>query len=86
MAIVSDSKRKNAFSHRLKDKPKQLSEPEPEMSADQMKVAGKMAEEVSRSVFNLSCVIRDPSEGQAKIIEGWLDDLNEKIQAIRSKL
>ena len=41
MPIVKDSQRKNAFSHRLKDKPKQLPEPKPEMTADEMKVAEK---------------------------------------------
>jgi hypothetical protein len=56
------------------------------MTTDQIKVASKMAEEVGRSVFNLSCVIRDPSEGQAEIIHGWLDEVTGKIEGIRSRL
>ena len=85
MAIIADSKRKNAFSHRLKSKRREPSDTSG-MSADQIKVAGKMHEDVIRSIFNLGCVIRSPSETQAEIINGWLHDLNARLNDIQRTL
>jgi hypothetical protein len=56
------------------------------MTADQMKAASKMYEEVGRSVFNLSCVIRDPLPEQSEIIEGWLDELKGRIEDVRARV
>ena len=56
------------------------------MTADEMKVAEKNYRDVSIWLFNLSVAIRDPSPGQAEIINGWLDELTEKIEGIRYKL
>jgi hypothetical protein len=74
MPIVSDSERRNAFSQRLKDEPKQSPELEPEMSSDQMKVteialenAEKACHEASRCLLNLSLAITTPSQEQADI-------------------
>ena len=49
LAIVEDSKRKNAFSHRLKDKPKQSPEMEPGMTADEVKVAEKNLDDAEKA-------------------------------------
>jgi hypothetical protein len=86
MPIVPDSKRKNAFSHRLKDKREQPSDESTGMTPDEMRVAEKAYRETSVWMFNLSVAIRDPSPGQAEITNGWLDELTEKIQDIRYKL
>jgi hypothetical protein len=47
MPIVSDFKRKNAFSYRLKDKSRQPSDSASEMTPDQIKVAEKAYRDVS---------------------------------------
>jgi hypothetical protein len=87
MPIVSDSKRKNAFSHRLKSKREKSSgPPRSEMTPDQIKVAEKAYRDASVWMFNLSVAIRDPSPGQAGMINEWLDELQEKIENIRSRL
>jgi hypothetical protein len=78
--------RKNALSHRLKDKPKQLPEPEPEMTPDEMKIAEKHYRDASLWLFNLSVSIRDPSLKQTEEMNYWLDELKEKIENIRCKL
>jgi hypothetical protein len=84
MPIVKDCQRKNAFSHRLKDKPKQLPEPKPEMTPDEMKVAEKGLEtaekacyEASRCLLNLSLAIKTPSPEQAEIFRGRVTDLRD---------
>ena len=68
MPVVKDSERKNAFSHRLKDKPKQSPEMGPEMTADEVKVAEKAYRDVGIGLHNLSVAIRHPSEKQAEMI------------------
>ena len=42
--------------------------------------------DVDRGIGNLSCVIRDPSPEQAGIINGWLHDLNDRLNDIQCKL
>jgi hypothetical protein len=91
MPIVSDSKRRNAFANRLKDKPKQSPEPKPEMSEDQMKVAEKTLEtsekavyEASKWLLNLSMSIRNPSPAQADILRGRVRDLKLEVQNMLS--
>ena len=89
MPIVSDSQRKNAFSHRLKSKREKSSggrPPRSEMTPDEIKVAEKAYRETSVWMFNLSVAIRDPSPGQGGVINEWLDELQEKIENIRSRL
>jgi len=85
------SKRKNAFSHRLKDKLKQPPEMEPEMTADEMKVAEKALEtaekacyEASKWLLNLSISIRDPSEEQAEIFRERVRGLRDEVENMRS--
>jgi len=83
MPIVPDSKRKNAFSHRLKDKRERSSDNPAEMTADQMKIAEKAYRDASVWLFNLSVSIRDPSPKQTEEMNHWLDELKEKIENIR---
>jgi hypothetical protein len=90
MPIVPDSQRKNAFSHRLKDKPKQLPEPKPEMSPDQMEVAEKALESAEKAVYeaskwllNLSIAVKDPSPAQADILRGRIIDLRDEVERMR---
>jgi hypothetical protein len=87
MPIVPDSKRKNAFSHRLKDKPKQS----PETTPDEMKVAEKALEtaekacyEASRCLLNLSLAIKTPSPEQAEIFRVRVTDLRDEVERMRS--
>ena len=86
MPIVPDSKRKNAFSHRLKDNRERSSDNAAEMTADQMKIAEKAYRDASVWLFNLSVSIRDPSPKQTEEMNHWLDELKEKIENIRCKL
>ena len=90
MPIVSDAKRKNAFSHRLKDKPKQSPEPEPCMTEDEVTVAEKNLElaekscrETSRCLLNLSISIRNPSPEQAEIFRGRVIELRDEVERMR---
>jgi hypothetical protein len=75
-----------AFSHRLKDKPKQFLDSPSEMTPDQIKVAEKAYRDASLWMFNLSVAIRGPSPKQAEMMNEWLDELTEKIENIRYKL
>jgi hypothetical protein len=91
MPIIKDFERKNAFSHRLKDKPKQSPEPKPEMSPDQMKVAEqtldtaeKACYEASKWLLNLSLAIKNPSPQQAEIFRGRVTDLRDEVERMRS--
>jgi hypothetical protein len=90
MSVINDVKRKNAFSHRLKDKPKQSPEMEPEMSADEMNVAEKALEtaekacyEASKWLLNLSLAIKTPSPAQAEIFRGRVTDLRDEVERMR---
>jgi hypothetical protein len=56
------------------------------MTADQMNVAEKMFREASRSLGNLACVIHNPLEAQAELIDGWLDELGGRIEGMRSRV
>jgi hypothetical protein len=51
-----------------------------------LKVAEKMYYDVDRGIGNLSCVIRYPSPEQAEIIDGWLHDLNDRLNDIQRTL
>jgi hypothetical protein len=42
--------------------------------------------DLDRDIGNLSCVIRDSSAEQAGIINGWLHNLNDRLNGIRCKL
>jgi hypothetical protein len=86
MPIIKDSERKNAFSHRLKDKRERFSDNPVGMTPDEMRIAEKHCRDVSVWLFNLSVAIRDPSSEQAGIMNEWLDELKEKIEGIRYKL
>ena len=83
MPIVPDSQRKNAFSHRLKDKRERSSDNHAGMTADQMKIAEKEYRDASLWMFNLSVAIRYPSSEQVKMMNEWIDELTEKIKGIR---
>ena len=90
MPIVSDSQRKNAFSHRLNDKEREP-EREPEMTPDQMKVAEqtldtaeKACYEASKWLLNLSLAIKNPSPQQAEIFRGRVTDLRDEVERMRS--
>ena len=54
MPIISDSSRKNAFAHRLEDKPKQSPEMEPEMAPDEVNVAEKALETAEKACHEAS--------------------------------
>jgi hypothetical protein len=58
MPIVSDSQRKNAFAHRLKDKRERSSGDPVGMTPDEMRIAEKHYRDVSVWLFNLSVAIR----------------------------
>jgi hypothetical protein len=91
MPIVRDSERKNAFSHGLKDKPKQSAELTSEMSPDEVKVAEKALEtaekacyEASKWLLNLSLAIKNPSPDQAEIFRERVRDLRDEVERMRS--
>jgi len=51
-----------------------------------MKIAEKAYRDASVRVFNLSVAIRDRSPQQAEIINGWLHDLNDRLDDIQRTL
>jgi hypothetical protein len=90
MPIVKDSERRNAFSHRLKDKPKQVSDIVSEMTADQMRVAEKALDDAEKAVYeaskwllNLSITVKNPSAEQAEIFRGRVTELRDEVERMR---
>jgi hypothetical protein len=57
-----------------------------EMTPEEMKIAEKNFREAGVWLYNLCGVVRDPSDEQADIIDGWIDDLANRLLDIRSKL
>ena len=56
------------------------------MTPDQMKVAEKHYREADRWIYNMSVAIRHPSPEEAGIINGWLHDLNYRLNDIQRTL
>ena len=84
MPIVSEQNRKNAFSHRLKDKREKSCAKRSEMTPDQIRIFGKTFRETSTWIGNLWCAIEEPSLEQAKKIDDALRELVERIEQIRN--
>jgi hypothetical protein len=81
------TKRKIAYSPRLKDKKEKLPEREPRgMSENQMRILGGMLLEASRYIGNVHSVLDKPSVDQAEEIDARLSELVRRIEAIREVL
>jgi hypothetical protein len=90
MPIVADSKRRNAFSYRLKDKEREP-EQKPEMPPDQMKVAEQTLDTAEKAIYesskwllNLSIAVKDPSPAQADILRERIRGLRDEVEKMRS--
>ena len=82
MPIVSDIKRKIAFSNRLKDK-KAKPKSEVEMPPELMQAFRKLHTTARIALGNLHSVIAEPSKSQIQEIDLLLAELGDAIQEIR---
>jgi hypothetical protein len=73
------------FHHKLRVPKGEKPEPKAEMSPQEMQSAENTYYEASKWILNLSLDIRHPSERQAGITNGWVDELTENLQRIRSR-